>query len=62
MGYLGRSDSSDRYSFCGKRSLTTAAINAELPPFKNEENNPESASTVDRVITRLSLFHPLALF
>ena len=26
-------------------------MNAELPPFKNEEHNSESASTLDRDIT-----------
>jgi len=30
-----------------------AAMNTELPPFKNGEHNSESASTVDRVITSL---------
>jgi len=30
-------------------------MNAELPPFKNEEHNSESASTIDRVITSLRL-------
>ena len=30
LGTLGCSYSSDRYSFCGKRSLAIAAKNAEL--------------------------------
>ena len=46
--------SSDRYSFCEKRPLATAAMNAELPPFKNGEHNSESASTNDCVITLLN--------
>jgi len=28
-------------------------MNAELPPFKNGEHNPESAPTIDHVITPL---------
>ena len=48
-----RGYSSDRYSVCGKRPLALAAMNAELPPFKNEEHNSESASTIDHVITPL---------
>ena len=28
-------------------------MNAKLPPFKNGEHNPKSASTIDRVITTL---------
>ena len=28
-------------------------MNVELPPFKNGELNPESASTIDRAITPL---------
>jgi len=54
LGRLGRSYSSDRYSVCGKRPLAIAAMNTELPPFKNGEHNFESASTIDRVITLLS--------
>ena len=54
MGHLGRSYSSDRYSVCGKRLLAIAAMNAELPPFKNREYNSESTSTIDRVITPLT--------
>jgi len=50
---LGGSYLSDQYSVCGKRPLAIAAMNAELPPFKNGEHNPESASTIDRVITPL---------
>jgi len=30
-------------------------MNAELPPFKNGEHNSESASTIDLVITPLTL-------
>jgi len=30
-----------------------AAMNAELPPFKNGEHNSESASTINCVITPL---------
>ena len=45
--YLGRSYSSDRRSICGKRPM----MNAELPPFKNGENNYENAATIDFVIT-----------
>jgi len=30
-------------------------MNAELPPFNNGEHNPESASTIDRIITPLSV-------
>jgi len=51
---LGRSYSSDRYSFCGKGPLAIAAMNAELPPFKNGEYNSESASTINYVITPLT--------
>ena len=29
-----------------------AAMNTELPPFKNGEDNSESASTLDRGLTR----------
>jgi len=51
--FLGRSFSSDRYSACGKRPLTIAAMNAELHPFKNGEHNSESASAIERVIASL---------
>ena len=54
MSHLGRSYSSDRYSVCGKRSLTIAVMNVELPPFKNGEHNSGSMSTIDRVITPLN--------
>ena len=30
-------------------------MNAEMPPFKNGEHNSESASTIDGVITPLSM-------
>ena len=36
---------------CGKKPLAIAAMNVELPPFKNGEHNLESVSTIDRVIT-----------
>jgi len=52
--YLGGSYSSDRYSFCGKRPLAIAAMNAESPPCKNGEHNSGSASTIDHVITPLT--------
>ena len=39
--------------FVGKIPLATAAVNAELPPFKNGEHNSENASIIDRVITPL---------
>ena len=39
LGHLGCNYSSDRYSVGGKRPLAIAAINAELPPFKNREHN-----------------------
>ena len=42
LGRLGCSYSSDRYSVCGKRPLVIAAVNTELPPFKNGEHNSES--------------------
>jgi len=48
--HLGHSYSSERYSVCGKRPLAIAAVNAELPPFKNGEHNSESVSTICRVI------------
>ena len=50
---IGRSYSSDRYSFSRKRPLAVAAMNAELAPFKNGEHNSESASTMDHVVTPL---------
>ena len=55
MGHLGRSYSSDRYSVCGKRLLAIAAMNAELPPFKNGEHDSKHASTTDHVITPLRM-------
>jgi len=55
LGHLGCSNSSDRYSVCGKRPLAIAAMNTELPPFKDGAHNFKSASTIDRVITPLSL-------
>jgi len=61
LGHLGRSYSSDRYSFCGKRPLAIAAMNTELPPFKHGEHNSESASTIDCVITPLRLDHSLQM-
>jgi len=36
-----------------KRPLAIAAMNAELPSFKNGEHNLEGAWTIDRVITPL---------
>jgi len=39
--------------FFGKRSPAIAAMNVELPPFKDGDYNPESASTLDRDITSL---------
>ena len=58
MDHLGRNYSSDRYSCGGKRPLTIAAMNAEVPPFQNGEHNFECASTIDHVITPLkSDFH-----
>jgi len=53
LDHSGRSYSNDEYSSFGKRPLTIAAMNAELPPFKNGEHNSESASTLDRDITPL---------
>ena len=50
-------DSSDQNPFCRKRPLAIAAMNAELPPFKNGEHNSKSVSTIDRVITPLRRFH-----
>ena len=47
--YLGHSG--DRCLFFEKRPFTIAAMNAELPPFKNGDQNSESASTFDRDIT-----------
>jgi len=41
--------------FLEKRSLHITAMNTELPPFKNGEHNSESASTLDRDITTLSM-------
>jgi len=32
-------------------------MNAELPPFKNEEHNSESASTMHRVKTPLIFYN-----
>ena len=55
LGHSGRSYSSNRYSFCGKRPLAIAGMNAELPPFKNGEQNSKSVSTIDRDITPLNL-------
>jgi len=34
-----------------KRSLAITVMNAELPPFKNGEQNSESASTLDHSLT-----------
>jgi len=51
--YLGCSDSSDRYSFCGKRPLAIDAVNAELPPFNNGEHNSENESALGSDITPL---------
>jgi len=53
LGHLGCSYSSDRYSVCEKRALTIAAMNAELPSFKNGGHNFEKPFTIDRVITPL---------
>ena len=39
--------------FVEKRPFAIAAMNAELPPFKNREHNSESAPTIDCVITPL---------
>jgi len=36
-------------------------MNTELPPFKNEKHDSESASTIDRVITPLMLSRGLSL-
>jgi len=47
--------SSDGYLFCGKRPLAIAAMNMELPPFKNGVHNSEITSTFDRVITPLNI-------
>ena len=38
----------DQYSSFGKRPLAIAAMNAELPAFKNGGHNSESAYTLDR--------------
>ena len=54
LDHLGRSYLSGRYSFSGKRPLATAAMNVELPPFKNEKHNSESACTFGRDITALN--------
>ena len=51
---MGYSYPSDRYLVCGKRPLGITAMNAELPPFKTEEYNSESVSTIDRVTTPLN--------
>jgi len=40
--------------FFGKRPLAIAAMEAELPPFNNEEHKSESAFTLDRGITPLT--------
>jgi len=42
-------------SVFGKRPLVIAAMNAELPPFKNGEHNFESASILDLDITPLMI-------
>jgi len=51
LGHSGRSYLSDRYSFCRKRPLAIVAISAELPPFKNGQQNSESSSTNDLDLT-----------
>ena len=56
LGHSVRSYSSNQYSLFGKRSLCIAAMNAELPPFKNGDHNSESAFIIDRVITPLIIF------
>ena len=50
---MGCSYLSDWCSVCGERPLAIAAMNVELPPFKNGEHNSESVSTLDRFITPL---------
>jgi len=52
---LSNAQSSDQYSFFGKRPLVIVVMNAELPLFKNREHNSESVSTIDRVITPLTV-------
>ena len=46
--------SSDQYSVSGKTTLAIAAMNLQLPPFKNGERNSESASIIARVMTPLT--------
>jgi len=55
LAHSGRSYSSDRYSLFGKRSLAIAAMNVELPPFKNGEHNSKGVSILDCGLTPLSM-------
>jgi len=56
LGYSSPSYSSGVYSFYATRPLAINTMNTELPPFKNEEHNSESAYTLNRDITPLNLF------
>jgi len=40
--------------FFGEKKRVIAAMNKELPPFKNGKHNSESAPALDRDITSLS--------
>ena len=61
LGHLDRSFSSDRYLFYGKRPVAIAARNTELPLFMNGVHNSKSVSTIDRVITPLTIFFAITI-